>query len=324
MKHIRLVLISSVIALVPIFIIACNNNAGGDGKKKLVIAVIPKGTSHAFWQSVHAGADAAGKELDVQIDWQGPPVETDYTGQINIVENAINRRVDGIVLAPSHGDSLVPAIERAKREGIPLTIFDSGAKTESYVSYVSTDNYKGGVIAAERMAEKLGGKGNLAILGINAGSVSTVERENGFKDTIEKKYPNMKIVQFLYGEADRATSLNKATDILTKNTDLNGFFASNESSAVGVLNAIRQKGVAGKIVFVGFDASPELVEDLQKGVIDSLVVQNPFKMGYEGVRTIVSKLQNKEPERRIDTGVTLVKQDNLNTPEVQKLIGNAK
>src|SRR5207253_2130862 len=130
----------------------------------------PKGVAHFFWKNVEAGAKAAGKELGVDIDWKGPAQETNYTEQINIIEDAINRRVDGIVLAPSHGDSLVPVVERAKRENIPVTIFDSGINTQSYVSYVATDNRQGGVVGAERLAEKLGGKGKVAMLGVKKGS----------------------------------------------------------------------------------------------------------------------------------------------------------
>ena len=291
-----------------------------DGAKKPVIAVIPKGVSHFFWLSIKSGADAAAKDLSVTVDWQGPASETDYARQLSIVEDAINRRVDGIVLAPSHGDTMVPIVERAMKAGIPVTIFDSGINSQNYVSYVATDNFQGGVVAAERMAKRLGEKGKVAILGVKKGSVSTDEREDGFRQTIEKKFPNIKIVQHLYGEANMAISADRATDILTGNPDLNGLFASNESSIVGAVSAVRQKGAAGKVILVGFDATSKLVEDVKAGAIDSLVLQNPYKMGYEGVKTIVDKLNKKEPLRRIDTGVSLLTKENVETPEIQALI----
>ena len=290
----------------------------GSGKK--VIAVIPKGVSHFFWQTVHAGAEAAGKEMNVEVVWKGPAQETDYTGQINMVEDAINRRVDGIVLAPSHGDALVPVVERAKKEGIPVIIFDSGINTENYLAYVATDNHQGGVVAADRLAEKLGGKGKVAILGVKAGSVSTDQREQGFQETIKQKYPGIQIVAFQYGDADRAKSLDRASDILTAHADLNGFFASNESSTVGAVQAIKQKGLTGKVVLVGFDSSPNLIDDLNAGAIDSLVLQNPFKMGYEGVKSLVNKLNGQEPPRKLDTGVKLLTKENINTEEMQQLL----
>jgi ribose transport system substrate-binding protein len=284
----------------------------GDGANKArTIAVIPKGVANFFWQSVKAGAEAAGKETGVQIYWNGPSNETDISSQINIVEDAITRRVDGIMIAPSHRDSLVPVVERAKRAGIPVTIFDSGIGTENYVSYVATDNLQGGVMAAERLAERLNGKGRIAVLGLKAGSVSTDERERGFQDTIKQKYPGIQIVAFQYGEANRSTSIDRATDILTAHPDIDGFFSSNEPSTVGAAQAIKQKGASGKIVLVGFDSSPNLIDDLKAGVIDSLIIQNPYRMGYDGVKTLVDKLNGKEPPRRIDTGIKLVTKENI-------------
>jgi ribose transport system substrate-binding protein len=310
---------SGLLAIAVMLIVAACNRNGNHSSQK-VIAVIPKGVSHSFWQTVKAGADSAGKELNVRIDWKGPAQETDISGQINIVEDAINRRVDGIVLAPSHGDSLVPIVTRAQKEGIPVTIFDSGISTDKYLSYVATDNREGGVVAAKRMGERLGGKGKVAILGVKKGSVSTDEREEGFEATIKQQFPEIQIVQWLYGEANASKSLSAAEDILTSHPDLNGLFASNESSTVGAVGAVRQRNLAGKLVLVGFDATSDLVNKVKDGSIDSLVLQNPFKMGYEGVKTLVEKLSGKEPEKRVDTGVKLLTKDNLETPEIQQLI----
>jgi ribose transport system substrate-binding protein len=321
MKKIALLVLLSVSAAV-MLVAACNRP--NSGEKKKVIAVIPKGVSNFFWQSVKAGAETAGKETGVEIYWKGPTIESDVSSQINVVEDAITSRVDAIMIAPSHRDSLVAVVERAQREGIPVTIFDSGIGTEQYVSYVATDNVLGGMMAAERLAAQLGGKGKVAILGLKAGSVSTDERERGFLDTIKQKFPDIKIVAFQYGEASRTVSIDRATDILTAHPDLNGFFASNEPSTVGASQAIKQrgqKGAQGKIILAGFDSSPNLIEDLQSGVVDSLVIQNPYRMGYDGVKTLVDKLNGKTPERRIDTGVKLVMKENMASPEIQQLLG---
>lgn len=322
MRKIALIALLLISALVGLFT-ACNrsNNGANPANKKKVIAVIPKGVTNVFWQSVKAGADAAGKEVGVEIYWKGPTIEGDASSQINVVEDAITSRVDGMLIAPSHKDSLVSVVERAQREGIPVTIFDSGIGTEQYVSYVATDNVLGGVMAAERLAAQLGGKGRVAILGLKAGSVSTDERERGFQDTIKQKFPNIQIVAFQYGESSRTISIDRATDILTAHPDLNGFFASNEPSTVGVAQAIKQKGAAGKIILAGFDSSPNLIEDLNAGVIDSLVIQNPYRMGYDGVKSLVDKLNGKTPERRIDTGVKLVTKENVASAEIQQLLG---
>jgi len=313
----KLILFCALSITIALFASSCNRKAE-NGKK--VIAVIPKGVSHFFWKSVEAGALAAGREFNVDIVWKGAAQETDYTGQINIVEDAINRRVDGIVLAPSHGDSLVTPVLRAQKEGIPVVIFDSGISTDQYISYIATDNRQGGVVGAERLAEKLNGKGKVAILGVKKGSVSTDQREDGFQETIKAKYPGIEIVQFLYGEADRAKSLDRASDILTAHPDLNGIFASNESSSVGAVQAIKQRSLVGKVILVGFDSSPNLIEDLRAGALDSLVLQNPYRMGYEGVKTIVEKLNGKEVQKKVDTGVKLLTKENVDTPEMQQLI----
>lgn len=319
MKKGTLLLAVTLIGLTTFSAVSCKR--GGSGKPdQQVIAVIPKGLSHSFWLSVKAGADAAGKDLNVQIDWKGAASETDIAGQINIVEDAINRRVAGIVLAPSHGDSLVPIVQRAQREGIPVTIFDSGISTDNYLSYVSTDNRAGGALAAQRMGEQLKGKGKVAILGVKKGSVSTDEREEGFAAKLKESYPGIQVVQWLYGDASASKSLSTAEDILTSHPDLNGLFASNETSTVGAVRAVRQRNLSSKVVLVGFDATPDLVSNVQDGAIDSLVIQNPFKMGYESVKTLVDKLAGKQPEHRIDTGVSLLTKENVGTPEIQKLI----
>jgi len=286
----------------------------------MVIAVVPKGQAHIFWQTVHAGAIKAGQELGVDIRWNGPASEIDFTRQINIVDDFINQRVDGIALAPSHGESLVPIVERAAQERIPVTIFDSGIQTEKYVSYISTDNYKGGVLAARRMGEILPAGGKIAMIGTIPGSVSTTERENGFRETAAREFARLQIVDFQYGMSDRAKGLAVAEDILTAHPDLAGIFCSNESGTLGAVQAAKPKGVAGKLKIVGFDTSPTLIEDLQAGNIDSLVVQNPFRMGYLAVKTLVEARQKHPVEKRIDTGVTVVSAANLKQPEIQELV----
>ena len=289
-------------------------------QNRLVIAVVPKGQALIYWQTVHAGAIAAGRELGVEIIWNGPASEIDFTRQINIVDDFINQRVDGIVLAPAHGESLVPIVERAAQERIPVAIFDSGIRTEKYLTYVSTDNYKGGTLAARRMGEELPDGGQIAVIGTLPGTVSTTERESGFRETISAQYPRLQIAEFQYGMADRAKSLAVAEDILTAHPDLSGIFCSNESGTLGAVQAAKSVGLAGKVKIVGFDASPTFVADLQAGYIDSLVIQNPFRMGYLAVKAVVSQLRGKPPEKRIDTGATLVTRENLKEPEIQELL----
>ena len=252
---------------------ACNRST------QLRIAVIPKGQTHIFWQSVHAGAVMAGNEMGAQILWNGPATELDLSKQIGIVDDFINQHVDGIALAPAHGEALVPVVEHAAEMNIPVSIFDSGIKTDKYVSYVSTDNYKGGVMAANRMAEVLPKGGKIAIIATTPGGVSTMEREAGFKDTLAKNSPNIVVAAFQYGMSDRAKSLSVAEDILTANPGIAAIFCSNESGSIGAVQGAKSHNLAGKVKIIGFDSSPTLIEDVQAGNIDSLVVQNPFHMG---------------------------------------------
>jgi ribose transport system substrate-binding protein len=284
------------------------------------IAVVPKGQAHVFWQTVHAGARAAGEKYGVSILWNGPASEIEISRQINIVEDFVNRHVDGLVVAPADEKALVPVIESAARRGIPVAIFDSGAQTESYVSFVATDNYFGGVTAARRMGEILNKVGSVAIVGVMPGSASTTQREDGFKDTIAKEFSNIKIVAFQYGMSDRAKSLAVTEDILTAHPSLNGIFAPNESSSIGAVQAVKMRGLGAKVKIVGFDSSTSLLSDLQEGVIDSLVVQNPFAMGYESVRALCEKMAGKTPQRRFDTGVALVTRENLSDRKIQELV----
>ena len=283
--------------------------------QKSVIAVIPKGRAHLFWQSVHAGAVAASWESGVEIIWNGPPTETDYTTQLQIVEAMINRRVDAIVLAPIDKKAMVGVVERAATTGIPVVIFDSGIETDRFVSYVATDNYRAGQIAAERVGEILKGKGKVAIVATQPGAASTMEREAGFEDAVKQKFPWIRIVDKRFGMSDYAKSLAVAENMLTAHPDLDGMFASNESSAVGATQAL--KGRQSKVKLVGFDWSPTLLEELRSGVIDSLVVQHPFKMGYESVVAAVRKLRGGSPPKLNPLPPRLITLENLNEPDVQ-------
>jgi ribose transport system substrate-binding protein len=286
---------------------------------KHTIAVIPKGTTHIYWQSVKAGAEAAGKEFGYDIDWQGPERETDRERQIQIIEDFIVQKVDGVVLAPLDKDALVPSVDKLASLKIPCAIVDSAVDTSNYVTFAATDNYQGGVLAARRMGEILGGKGNLIVLKYVPGSASTTEREDGFIDTIGKEFPNMKIVDSKYGQDTVETALQAAEDMLTRNKDVQGFYACNASTAVAALQALQSQN-RPEIKLVGFDAEKALIDGLKAGQIDALVVQNPFKMGYEGVKAVAMAIQGKPVEKKIDTGVAVVTKDKLDQPDIKSLL----
>jgi ribose transport system substrate-binding protein len=284
-----------------------------------VIAVIPKGTTHIYWQSVKAGAEAAGKELGYQIDWNGPERETDRERQIQIVEDFIVQKVDGIVLAPLDRAALVPSVEKLNSLKIPCAIIDSGIDTDKYITFAATDNYQGGALAARRMGEILGGKGNVIVIKYVPGSASTTDREHGFIETIAKEFPDIKIIDARYGQDTVETALATTEDMLTRDPDVQGLFACNASTAVGALQAL-QSQKRSEIKMVGFDSEQALLDGLRGGQIDALVVQNPYKMGYQGVKAVVAAIKGQPVQKKIDTGVTVVTKDSLSDPVIQKLL----
>lgn len=290
------------------------------------IAVIPKGTTHEFWKAVHAGAAKAARELDVDIIWKGPLKEDDREAQIAVVENFITLGVDGIVLAPLDDMALRRPVATAAKNDIPVVIADSGLNSEDYISFVATDNHKGGEIAGQQMAELLGGKGKVIMLRYQEGSASTMNREQGFLDAMAA-FPEIELVSTnQYGGATTETSYRASENLLAplKTEDnklsVDGIFCPNESTTFGMLRALQNMDQAGKVVFIGFDSSIKLIEALEKKEIHGLVIQNPMGMGYEGVKTIVAHLNGKTVDKRIDTGVVLATPDNMNDEAIQGLL----
>jgi ribose transport system substrate-binding protein len=292
----------------------------------LTIAVIPKGTTHTFWQSIRAGAERAGKELGVTIIWRGPLREDDRDSQVSEVEGFVSRGVSGIVLAPLDEAALVQPVNEAVNRKIPVVIFDSGLKGDNFVSFVATDNLKGGRMGGERLAESLNGKGKVILLRYAEGHDSTGKREQGFLDAM-KAHPGIEVVSSnQYGGADVEGAYKKAESLLSnyKKPDgslgIDGIFTPNESGSFALLRVLQDNGWAGKVKFVGFDASPNLVKGLRDGGIDGLVVQDPVKMGYEAVKTMVAHLKGQTVEKRIDTGVHVATKANMDTPEMKALL----
>jgi ribose transport system substrate-binding protein len=294
--------------------------AGCQRERKKVVAVIPKGTSHIFWLTVQAGALAAGEQFNLEILWNGPAQETEYSRQVQIVDSMVSRRVDGIVVAAADRKALVQSIDRATAAGIPVTVFDSGLDSENFMSYVATDNFGAGQLGGREVGRLLGGQGTVAILMHVPGSVSTTDRERGFEDAIAKEFPGIAIVARQFGMSDRSRSLAAAENILAAHPELNGFFCSTEPSCTGLALALKGRGMAGRVKVVGFDSNEAMVEDLRNGVYQALVVQDPFRIGFEAVKTISQKLDGVEPPKRLDLPPVLVTPDKLNDPEIQKLI----
>jgi len=287
-----------------------------------VIAVIPMGTTHEYWKAMHAGALKAAQELTsagtpVQIIWKGSLREDDRDAQVQVVENFIGRQVNGIVLAPLDSRALIAPVEEAAAAHIPVVVVDSPLRSDLPASLVATDNREGGRIAGRYLGKLLGGKGKVIMLRNIAGSGSTEEREAGFLETMHSDFPQIDLISTdQHAGVTRDTAKTAAENLLNRfGSEVNGVFTPNEPSATGMLLALRDAGLAGgKVKFVGFDSAQVLVDALKTGDIQGLVIQNPFKMGYLGVKTVLAVLAGKTVPKMIDTGVGLVTPENMNEP----------
>jgi ribose transport system substrate-binding protein len=287
------------------------------------IAVIPKGTTHEFWRAVQAGAQKAGRELGATVTFQGPEREDDRESQVSLVQNTISVRPDAIVLAPLDARALVDPVRQARAAGIPVVIIDSGLEAragEDFVSFVATDNRKGGQMAGRRLGEALGGRGRVVILRYLEGSASTTQREEGCLQALTE-FAGIEVIDpGRYAGATRATAQEAAENLLAASGSFDGVFCPNESSTYGMLLALRTRGLAGKVRFVGFDASDAAIEAVRAGEVEGLVLQNPVRMGYLGVKAAIDHLRGGVVEPEIDTGALLLTRDNLDSPEARELL----
>jgi len=307
----------------------CRQSSDGDSSDKLTIAVIPKCTSHEFWKTVEIGARDAAEKYGVEMKWEGASTETQLAEQNKIIENMINLDVDGIALAPLNRQAMRKRVEDAVAAGIPVVIFDSAVDGEAHSSFVATDNERGGVMGAEHMLKLLGGKGDVLVLRYIQGAGSTEARAEGFITTAEAG--GIRVVDDPYCEdgevaGAKRTSLNTLERFIENDRLLlDGIFCCNDRSSLGMLDALeelRKSGIEIRAKFICFDFAPDLVAGLQEGKIDAMVAQNPRKMGYLAVETLV-KLLRKEPiNKTIDTGAELVTLARLEKePDLRQLVG---
>jgi ribose transport system substrate-binding protein len=294
--------------------------------KPLSIAVIPKGTTHEFWKSIHAGAVKAARELaaggqPVNVIWKGPLKEDDRAQQIDVVQTFATQGVSGIVLAPLDSKALAQPVEMAVAQGVPVVVIDSALESQKQAAFIATDNFAGGKMGGQRLGEALGGKGRVILLRYAVGSASTEAREAGFMEAI-KQFKDIQIIsEDQHAGATRETALTASQNLLNRFKDqVDGIFTPNESSTAGMTLALKEQGLTGKVKHVGFDCSPPLVEALQAGAIQGLVVQDPFTMGYLGVKACAAAALGKPVDKKIDTPVKLVTPENINQPEIQALL----
>lgn len=292
--------------------------------KQAEIAVIVKTANSNYWQNVSKGAGDAEKSLNgkYKVTFQGPDSETAVADQVNMVENAINRGVAGIVLAPSDPDALIPEVKKAWENGIPVVLIDSALSNKGqqyYQSFLSTDNRKAGAIAADKLIAKNGKEGKVSIMSFTPGAGSAIERVGGFTDEITKN-SHLKIVGPYYSQSDMATALNQTIDALASNKDITALFGANEPTATGMARAIKQLGYAGKIVAIGFDGNTLLQNFVRDGTLDGILVQSSYQMGFKGVTTVDAIINKQKVEKFIDTGVIFVTKTNIDSAEAKAVL----
>lgn len=313
-------LVTALLASAVLFSGAAAQSAAHAGE----IAVIVKTVNSTFWQNVQKGADAALKEVGGgnTLTFQGPASESAIADEVNMVENAVNRGVAGIVLAPSDPDALVPAVKKAWEARIPVVIIDSllakGAE-QYYQSYLATDNRKAGELAAKALIDKVGTEGKIAVMSYVAGAGSEIGRVGGFTDYI-KAHSKLQIVGPFYSQSQMATALNQTTDVLAANPDLKGIFGANEPTAIGMARAIKQAGKSGKIVAVGFDGNQDLQEFVKDGTLEAIIVQGSFQMGDLGVKTVSKLIKKEKVDKFVDTGAVVVTKANIEQPEAKNVL----
>ena len=287
------------------------------------IAVIVKTTNSNFWQNVNKGAQAAiENQSEHTMSFDGPAAESDIAAEVNLVENAINRGVAGIVLAPSDPDALVPPVKRAFESGIPVVIVDSALSDDAkgaYQSFLSTDNCAAGESVAKRMIEEAGKTGKVAVMSYVAGVGSEIGRVGCFTDYL-KKNSDLEIVGPYYSQSQMATALNQTTDVLAANPDLVGIFGANEPTAVGMGRAIVQAGKAGQLVALGFDGNADLQQFVRDGVLQAIAVQGSFAMGEKGVETVAKVMAGDKVEEFVNTGVVMVDKNNIDSDEAKNVL----
>ena len=305
---------------------SCSKKDGSDENGRLTIAVIPKGTIHEFWKTVHAGAEKAGQEMGVDILWTGALNEDDRDAQISVVENIITRQVDGMVLAPLDDTALRRPVDEAMQGGIPVVIFDTGLQGDNYISYVATDNFKAGQLAGRYMAELLEGKGKVVVLRYSEGSDSTTQREDGFLDAIQVTEGIEIVTSNQYAGVTTESALKATENLLFRfggaegRLGIDGIFCATEPTTLGILRALQNAGYAGKVKFIGFDSSETMIAALRAGELHGFVVQNPMQIGYLGVQTMVRHIRGEQMPQRIDTGSILVTKENLDDPDIYELL----
>ncbi|GMQ60414.1 ABC transporter substrate-binding protein [Vallitalea sediminicola] len=297
-----------------------NDNGDSSSEEKIYIPVISKGFQHQFWQAVKLGAENAAKDYNVEITFEGPESEAMVDKQIEMLEAALNKNPSAICLAALDSQAVIPLLEQADKRGIPIIGFDSGVDSEIPIATAATDNIAAAAEAADKMAELIGGEGEIALVVHDQTSRTGIDRRDGFKNRIEEKYKDIKIVDIQYGEGDQLKSTDIAKSIIQAHPNIKGMFGANEGSIIGVLNAVNELDKVGDIVVIGYDSGKQQQEAIRNGQQEGAVTQDPIGIGYKAVEAAVKAINGEEVEKNIDTGFHYYDKTTIDSDDIKALL----
>ncbi|GAB3127224.1 ABC transporter substrate-binding protein [Glaciibacter psychrotolerans] len=326
MKTSKKVTFLAAAAAVALALAGCSANAstdaGGDGgSDEVYIALVSKGFQHQFWQAVKTGAENKAKELGVKVTFEGPASETEIDSQLQMLQAAIDKKPDAIGYAALDPEACIPLMDAAKAASIPVVQFDAGCNSDYPLSIAKTDSLGAGALAADKMAELIGGKGEVAIVGHSQINSTGVERRDGFVDQMKASYPDIKIVDIQYGDGDHLKSADIAKAMLAAHPNLKGIYGTNEGSAIGVVNAVGELGLkAGAVTIVGFDSGQAQIDAINNGTMAGAITQNPIGIGEATVQAAFDAINGKTPEKVIDTGYYWYDKTNMEDAKIAAVL----
>jgi len=286
---------------------------------KVYIPLISKGFQHQFWQAVKIGADKAAAEFDVEVTFEGPDSESQVDRQIDMLSAALAKSPAAIGFAALDSQAAIPILKQAQKDGIPVVAFDSGVDSDIPVSTATTDNLAAASLAADKMAEAIGGSGQVAVIAHDQTSRTGIDRRDGFVNRMAESHPDIEIVTIQYGAGDQLQSTEIAKSIITANPDLKGMFGTNEGSAIGVVNGVRESGVEG-ITIIGYDSGAAQKEAIRSGLMTGAITQNPVGIGYETVKAAFMAIKGETMAETIDTGFFYYDASNIDDPEISAVL----
>lgn len=317
MKKFVMVLLCVAMATAGVF---AAGRGEADTSGKIYIPLISKGFQHQFWQAVKKGADNAARDLGVEITFEGPESESQVDKQIEMIQAALGKNPKALGIAALDSKAAIPLLQQAQQKKLPIIAFDSGVDSDIPLTTVSTDNLVAAGVAADKMAEAIGGKGKVAVIVHDQTSRTGIDRRDGFVNRMKEKYPNITVLEPQYGGGDHLKSTEIAKTVINGNPDLKGYFGANEGSAIGVVNAVKELKMEGKLVVIGYDSGKLQIDAIKSGLMYGAVQQNPVLMGYKTVEWAVKALKGEMPPKHVDSGYVWADKTNLNSPEVQGVI----